>query len=80
MYTRCGQKGGFDTLDLELQTFVSCLMWVPGTKLRSLEEQPVFITSEHLSGCFVLCFVLKYKGLNPGACMPNVHLTSEPHP
>lgn len=36
----------------------------------------MFITSEHLSGCFVLCFVLKYRGLNPGACMANVHLTS----
>lgn len=34
------QKKVLDSLELELQTVLSCLSWVLGTKLGSPEEQP----------------------------------------
>lgn len=83
VYTWCvcstlGDQKVFDPLELELQTFVSCPMWVLGTNSFSIQEQPVFITSEpslHLLFCFLF---LKWWGLNPGDCMPSMH--SIPHP
>ena len=41
-----GQKRVQDPLDLELRMVVNCWIWVLGTKLGPLEEQPVFLTTE----------------------------------
>jgi hypothetical protein len=41
-----GQKRALDPLELELQMVVSCLVWMLGTKLGPLEEQPLLLTPE----------------------------------
>lgn len=41
-----GQKRSLSSLDLELQTVVSCLVWVLGIELGSSERAVFFLTSE----------------------------------
>lgn len=49
MGTHGGWKRVSEPLELELQAFVSHLIWVLGTKLRSQQEQYVLLTVSHLS-------------------------------
>lgn len=42
----CGQKRTLAPLELKLQAVVGHLIGVPGTKLGSLEEQPVFFPTK----------------------------------
>lgn len=43
---RVGQKREVEPLELGLQVVMSCLMWVLGTKLWSLQDQYVLLMSE----------------------------------
>jgi len=46
MGTHGGQKRAPDTLELEFHFVANQLMWVLGTNLCPLEEQPVLLTIE----------------------------------
>lgn len=58
----CGsQKMAADPMEVTLQAVVSCPIWVPGTKLPSLQEQQMLITVSHLSSPMLSAFLLCYQ-------------------